>query len=239
MLREDKTKGTMKQMTPAEALCYIGRELVRRNLAHHLLGTISLRFDSKPSVFLVKPAGCLYELAETSDFARVYENSAPLDGSDRRPSLNFLAHAACYKVRADVGGIVHAHPEHIAALISQRNSIFDNTPLVEIPLLTQEAVWMVKNGTIPVVEDLDPEELAQAVAKKIIDANVVAIRNHGIMAVGKSIWEAYGAALVTESEAAMIIKILSMRGKPLFRSEETAKRDLDIMPPTFSPKFIG
>lgn len=98
---------------------------------------------------------------------------------------------------------------------------------------------MVKNGTIPVVEDLDPEELAQAVAKKIIDANVVAIRNHGIMAVGKSIWEAYGAALVTESEAAMIIKILSMRGKPLFRSEETAKRDLDIMPPTFSPKFIG
>lgn len=65
----------MKQMTPAEALCYIGRELVRRNLAHHLLGTISLRFDSKPSVFLVKPAGCLYELAETSDLP-VYTKTA-------------------------------------------------------------------------------------------------------------------------------------------------------------------
>lgn len=221
----------MLHMTPAEALCYIGKELVRRNMVHYLLGTISMRLKKNPPVFLVKPADCLYELAKPSDFVKVYKNGTPLDGSGRRPSLNFLAHAACYKARPDIGAVMHAHPENIVTLSS--NTRFTNA----IPLLTQEAVWMVKNGKIPIVEDLNPENLAKIVAKNIVDANVIAIRNHGIVAVGKDIWEAYGTALVAESEAAMIVKILSMGEKPRFRYKEITENDLAVMPSTFSPKF--
>lgn len=221
----------MLQMKSAEALCYVGKELVRRNMVHYLLGTISMRLEKNPPVFLVKPADCLYELAEPSDFVKVCENGTPLNGSGSRPSLNFLVHTACYKARPDIGGIVHAHPENIVTLISHMR--FRKT----ISLITQEAVWMVKNGQIPIVEDLDPKNLARAIAKKILDANVVAIRNHGIMAVGKDIWEAYGTALVAESEAAMIVKTFSMDEIPISRYKETAKRDLAMMPPTFSIKF--
>lgn len=224
----------------AEDLCKIGKSLAKKKMVHYLLGTISARISKNPSAFLVKPARCLYEIAKPEDFVCVDMDGAPTDGSDRRPSLNFLVHTACYRVRPDIGGVIHAHPENIVALVSQCNPFFYDLPPTEISLLTQEAVWMVKNGTIPVVADLDPKELSQAVGEKITNTNVVAIRNHGIIAVGQDIWEAYGAALIAESEATMIMKIFSTPDSvPCFRNEETVKYDLSVMPPTFSPKFNG
>lgn len=222
----------------AEDLCKVGKSLAAKNMVHYLLGTISARIQREPPVFLVKPATCMYETAEPDDFVTVDVTGRPTDGSNRWPSLNFLAHAACYHARPDIGAVVHAHPENIVALISLDLLDSKKSPFA-IPLLTQEAVWMVKRHSIPVVEDLDPEALARAVAEKITDANVVAIRNHGIMAVGKTIWEAYGAALVAETEAAMQFKILSLPAQPRTRSKETATEDLVVMPPTFSPKFVG
>ncbi len=224
-------------MSLADDLCKIGKSLAERNFVHYLLGTISARSSENPHTYLVKPAECLYELANPSDFALVNEDGDPVDGTDRRPSLNFLVHLACYRARPDIGGVVHAHPEKTTALISQDHPAFNGIPS-RIPLLTQEGVWMVKNWHIPIVEDLDPKELAEAVSEKILEANVVAIRNHGIIAVGKSIWEAYGAALVAESEAVMLGSIISMGGKPLIRNPETGETDLCKMPSrTFSKKF--
>lgn len=216
-------------------LCRVGKALASKGMVHYLLGTISARLNPNPPMYLVKPADCLYELAEPSDFVLVNSMGEPLDGTNRRPSLNFLAHLACYNARPDINSVVHAHPEKIVALISQTHYIFNPS---KVELLTQEAVWMVKNGAIPVVEDLDPEKLAEAVGQEILKSNVVAIRNHGIIAVGKDINEAYGTALVAESEAAIISSSIAMGGIPLFRDEKTAAEDLQLMPPTFSPKFM-
>lgn len=222
----------------AEDLCKVGKSLAAKNMVHYLLGTISARISKNPPRFLVKPAHCLYEIAEPSDFVSVDENGTPTDGSGRRPSLNFLAHVACYNARPDIDAVVHAHPENIVALISMRGLRLNQSP-PEVSLLTQEAVWMVKRHAITIVEDLYPKELAVAVAKEVVNGNVVAIRNHGIIAVGKTIWEAYGTALVAEAEASMLIKILSMNALPLSRDTKTALEDLRFMPPTFSPKFLG
>lgn len=229
----------------AEDLCKVGKLLAAKNMVHYLLGTISTRISSGPPSFLVKPALCLYETAEPDDFACVDEHGNPFGPIRNRPtsqllpSLNFLAHVACYRERNDIGAVVHAHPENIVSFISQHHRMWHDRHIESVPLITQEAVWMVKNGYIPVVEDVEPRALAEAMRSKIRTANVVAIRNHGIIAVGKDIWEAYGTALVAESEAAMIARILAMNGEPFFRDEKTVTEDLRTMPPTFSPKFVG
>lgn len=221
----------------AEDLCKIGKSLAAKNMVHYLLGTISARISKNPPTFLVKPADCLYETAEPSDFSVVDETGKPQETDRGWPSLNFLAHVACYEARPDIDGVVHAHPENAVAFISQYHPSFNGLPIKEIPLLTQEAVWMVKNNTIPIVEDLEPYALALAVRKRIGEANVIAIRNHGIMAVGKNIWEAYGTALVVESEVKMLVRIHDMGGTPIVRNAATTEQDLCNMPKTFSSKF--
>lgn len=225
-------------MALVDDLCTIGKSLAKRNLVHYLLGTISAQCSENPLTYLVKPDTCIYELAKPEDFVKVNAEGNPIEHGKRGPSLNFLVHLACYQARPDIGGIVHAHPEKITALVSQSYSALRGM-FHEVPLLTQEGVWMIKNICIPVVEDLDPKELAKAVSEKILKVNVVAIRNHGIIAVGETIWEAYGAALVAETEAAMLGSIIAMGGRPLVRSRETGKADLRKMPPhMFSKKFI-
>lgn len=226
-----------------EELCRTGKLLADKGLVSSNLGTISVVLDRLEGLFLTKPGPLNYLLARPADFVKVNwaGDPHPLKSEKTRPSLNWLVHLACYFVRLDINAVVHAHPRNVNTLTSQRNPAFANDGMFRFRLLTGEACWFAKliEGTseIPIVDDLDPESLAKAVAKAIQQANIVAIRNHGIMAVGKDLQEACAAALVAEEEASIILGIYTSGGRPNFLSPERVSREVNNMPPWFSPAY--
>ncbi len=118
-----------------------------------------------------------------------------LDGkqvSGVRPSSEYRLHLAIYHERPDVKAIAHLHPPY---------SIVASTLLTgELPILTPEAEIYL--GRIPIASfrPAGTEELAAVVAEKIRKADAVLMERHGIVAVGRSLREAfYKAELVEES----------------------------------------
>lgn len=240
--------------TSQQDICEAGKVLAEKGLVHSNLGTISMevfwekwwqtsgqRVRGRNRWFLTKPGPVYYRHATPQDFVVVDLAGNILSDEKDGPSQNWLVHQACYEARPDISAVVHAHPEHVVALISQIQSR-DIHRKLEFRPLTGETIWFFKPTAdcgvdIPVVPNLDPEPLAHAVKKEITRCNVVAIRNHGIIAVGKDIWEALSAALVIESEARMIATIYQMGGTPDFLSPERIRHEIEGMPPWFSPPF--
>ena len=223
-------------------LCHAGKLLAEKGLVSSNLGTISAVAGRNRRIFVTKPGPVHYLRAEPDDFVLVDKDGNPQEPNKDRPSLNFLVHAACYGARPDIGAVVHAHPGNVVALVSQKNPKFDQDGDFVFRLLTGEACWFVKpvegfDPLVPIVDNLDPEPLAFAVGNAIKCANVVAIRNHGIVAVGKDIWEATSAALVIEEEASIIAEIYKMEGTPDFLSDEKVRHEVSSMPPHFSRPF--
>lgn len=234
-------------MTKREMLWRAGQVLADKGLVESNLGTISCR--ESEGTFLTKPGPLHYLFASPKDFVRVDSQGKVLEPGKFPPSENWKVHARCYEARPDIGAVVHAHPIHVIVLIS---TMFDRkfdkycvslfpTPKTSFLPLTGEFTWFFKpvHGQelrIPVVPNLNPKPLAEAVGREIVKSNIVLIENHGIIAVGQDILEALSAALATESEAEKIYKSYLL-GSPQFLDSVRIRHEVDSMPHWFSPPF--
>lgn len=219
-----------------------GRLLLHYGLVHTTLGTISAILDNDTRICLVKPATLNYRNAQAGSFARVNLQNELLDPTSSPPSLNFLVHIACYLARPDIGAVIHTHPESVVKLISGRHSVWrkilkqkSDCPRY-IPLTSEESVWFTKpspkgSGGIPIVSDLRPKELARAVGQAVHSADVVAIRNHGLIAVGHTLEDALNATLAADSEARVLFDRISGGFIPNIRNISKIRQDLACMPP--------
>jgi L-fuculose-phosphate aldolase len=111
---------------------------------------------------------------------------------NKAPGERFI-HTEIYKVRPDVGAIIHAHPLYSTAFgiagvpirpVYYRGSIF----APEVPIMDYGA-------------QIDTPELGADVANAIGDAFAVLMRNHGNAVVGRTIEEACIAAFALERTA--------------------------------------
>ena len=127
-----------------------------------------------------------------------------LDGTvlqgDLKPSVETWMHTAIYKAREDVNAVIHTHSPY-ATLFASINE--------PIPAVTVDFALAIGHE-VPVTKYVPPgsKDLAQEVVKVLgKDKLVVLIRNHGAVAVGKKLEDAYHAALLLEKEAEMYFKI--------------------------------
>ena len=120
-----------------------------------------------------------------------------LDGtviSGGTPSSEWRMHVGIYRVRDDVRFVLHTHPPNILALTKAG---------LKIDLSLSEAVSYI--GEVAEVPYLKPgsSELADAVSKALSRRNVTAVilRNHGLVTVGSTPYEALNRAEVLENLA--------------------------------------
>jgi L-fuculose-phosphate aldolase len=97
----------------------------------------------------------------------------------KEPSSETMMHYLIYSTRPEVGAIIHVH---------------DDT------LLSKAVKLKVKETSSP--HPYGTVELAKDVVKSIGKADFVAVRKHGVVSLGKSLWEA-GKRITTMHEAAM------------------------------------
>ncbi|ADG13091.1 L-fuculose phosphate aldolase [Methanocaldococcus infernus] len=146
-------------------------------------GNISIREGDR---IYITPTGSILGFLDWNDLAIVKLNGEVVRG---KPSSELNLHLKIYQKREDVKAIIHTH-SLLSTYIGSRR---------EIEMKTFEGKHFIKK--ISYVDFLEPGslELAEEVSKQ--DGDVIILKDHGIVALGKSLEEAYIKVEVLEEQA--------------------------------------
>ncbi|MEM1580830.1 MAG: class II aldolase/adducin family protein [Nitrososphaerota archaeon] len=181
-------------------LVYVARKAYEHRLMIGTWGNLSVRMNKNK--ILITPSGFEKDLLKPSDLL-----IADLDGQiikgKWRPSIEMPMHTYIYRRREDVNAIIHTH-SHYAMIFAVKGEV--------IPPLTIEFASVVGHS-IPVTRYVraGTMEAAEEVVNVLDKGKAILIKNHGVVAVGESIEEAYHVALLVEEEARIyfFLKLLS------------------------------
>jgi L-fuculose-phosphate aldolase len=164
----------------AQAIAHYCNCLYQRGLSPAHTGNVSARDGD---LIWITPAGLGMKDVTPENLVLLRQDGTTLGGPDERPSSESLMHLAIYREKPELGAIVHAHPPKATALAVARQPL-------DKPILAEMAVSLPE---VPVVSFAPPgsEHLAELVATAIKTHPALLLSNHGVVATGKTIDEAY------------------------------------------------
>ena len=224
-----------------QLLWEITTEMVKERLVSGSSGNASLRLpraggtdggiDGGGELVLITPTSRPYRQLSPEDMVVIDLEGGPVEG-DLLPSSEAALHLTLYKARRDVGAVIHTH------------SLFASVGAVaglEIPPLVDEMVVTI-GGSIRVAEYGFPstEELARNACAALDDRNAALLRNHGLVCVGSTLWEALEICQLAE-RVAQIFVYASLLGKatPLPPEIVTIEQELFRMQRTAQHPYGG
>ena len=196
----------------------------RLEQAHRILFMEGLAVDSsrghisardEHGLIYIKPWGIGFEKVTARDFQKV-DLDGNLRGGRGKMHSERVMHLEIFRQRKDVQSVIHVHP-HYSIILS---SVFKG----RISLITQHSVLFA--GKIPFYPKaalIQTKEDALDLAKTIGDKPLVLMKNHGFVAVGRSIEEAVFTALHFEHAAREHLEA-NLYGKPSGMSVAEAKK---------------
>ncbi len=191
--------------------------IARDGLVHASSGNISIRQGGS---MLIKASGCFMQEAMREDFVSVDIATLRCNKNSSRPSCEFRMHAFCYRARQDIRCVIHTHPLYATTLISCS---------VKPKIAGPEFVLGI-GSEIGVIDYICPgtEKLASKVGKIIAKCNVVYLKNHGLLSVGKNLKEAYTRTILAEQMAKMQVIAMSIGRKLEFISAKQIRELLKL-----------
>ncbi|KAM3611026.1 uncharacterized protein V6R79_012663 [Siganus canaliculatus] len=147
---------------------------------------LTLRVSKEQEHFLVLPDGLAYSevtgssLLKVNILGEVVEKGSTNLGVDTE---KFSLHSAIYSARPDVRCLFHLHTPAAAAVSSMKRGLL---PLSHEALLVGDVAYYDYNGVMD--EEEDRVELQKSLGPT---CKVLVLRNHGIVALGESVEEAF------------------------------------------------
>lgn len=136
------------------------------------------------------------------------ENLTP----ELKPSIESGMHLLIYRKKTDIRAIVHAHPVFASAFTAMNLTIDTD--------LTAEAKAICGDPVLVPYALMGTKELAHLAAESILKSEILLLENHGVLAVGKSLLQAFDRLEVVENAARMtFITGLAGKKKPLTGSQ--------------------
>lgn len=180
----------MRYSTERNEVAYFMRRLYRQGLTTTSGGNISCRC----------PDGIIAITASKLDKGELTADGVGLVTLERgvlTPKLNLSIetgmHLAIYNKCPAVNAIVHAHPQAACAFCASNKSIDTH--------LTAEDYAIVGDPVLIPYEIMGSPELARATADNIGNTQVALLKNHGVIAVGATLLEAFDRLEVLENAA--------------------------------------
>lgn len=187
-----------------EEIIFTARQMLKKGYVVGTAGNVSSIIRDRKTI-IITPSGAPYDSLEPQDLIACDMDGNKISG-EKKPSSEILMHANIYKNREDVGSIVHSHSIYATALA------VNGTP---IPYCLDEMYFSVGDRPIPVAKygKSGTQELADYIVEALGKENkAVLVRNHGMVAVGKNMTEAFENCEVVE-KTAMIFIFSSLTGK--------------------------
>jgi L-fuculose-phosphate aldolase len=180
----------------------IGRLMYEKGWVAANDGNLSVRLDERR--VLCTPTRVSKGMMSPGDMVVVDLNGQKLSG-ERECTSEIAMHLTIYSLRADVASVVHAHPP-VATGFAVAGRALDQALLPEV---------VVSLGSIPLAPYGLPgtPALSQAILPYVPDYDAILLANHGAVACGPSLREAF-FKLETVEHFARIALIAEMLGGP-------------------------
>ena len=149
-------------------------------LATHL----SARLPGDDDRFLINPFGLLFDEITASALVVVDVDGTVLSASDYGINpAGFTLHSALHMARPEVACVIHTHTEAGVSVATQQAGLLP---------ITQHALAVLAHTAYHdyegIATDLDER---QRIVRDLADHNVLVLRNHGLLTVGKTVGEAF------------------------------------------------
>lgn len=184
--------------------------LYKKNLIQHNSGNVSVRASSEH--IAITPRGMPYDDMTTEDMVIIDLNGDTVEGI-HTPSSEMPMHTAVYKNMPHINAVIHSHSPYALAFAVVGKSI---------PIVSTEGLAV--RGPIPVAEYACPgtEEQGYAAIRAMNGPPPVMgtlLKNHGVLAVGTSLSQAYSIACRIEMSA-QVYFLASQIGNPDILTDE-------------------
>jgi L-fuculose-phosphate aldolase len=153
--------------------------LYQRQLLAAMDGNVSVR-DGED--LLTTPSGINKGFIREEDILRVDLRGRVLAGAGK-PTSELLLHLEVYKIRPEVGAVIHAHPPVATAFTIAGLSLGEGVlPEVVLSLGAIPTAPYATTGT---------PEMAAAVKDLLSSYDAILLEQHGAVTLGRNLWEAY------------------------------------------------
>lgn len=185
-----------------EDICEIGRRMYASGFVAANDGNISVRVSDNQ--FVVTPTLVSKGFMVPNMLITVDLDGHVVEGN-LKPSSELKMHLAVYRARPDVGAVVHAHPP-AATGFAVAGKALDRPYMPEL---------FVNLGVVPLAPYATPstEEVPRSIEGLIAEHNAVLLANHGVLAWGRDLAEAYSRLETIELYAKILISSFAV-GEP-------------------------
>ena len=203
---------TLSYAAVREEICAVGRLLYDRGYAVSNDGNISVRVA--PERVLVTPSGVGKGRMAPEMLVLCDLDGNQLEGT-RHASSETKMHLLVYRERPDASAVVHAHPPYSTAFAIRRRALSER-------YLTEVISGL---GEVPCAPFAMPstDEVPESIRPYLPDHNAVLLANHGSLAWGATLWQAFDR-LETVEQTARIYALVEQLGGGVEISEEQAAR---------------
>ena len=190
----------MDETQARKLICEIGKLLYDRNYVVSSDGNVSVRLD-EDRVLATPTMTCKGRMTEDS-LAVPDMDGKPL--TDKKASSELAMHLLIYKERPDIKAVCHAHPPHGTAFAVAGLAI--DKPILSEVILTLGCVPLTDYGTP------STNELTEAMRPFVKHHNALLMANHGAVAYGEDLWQAFDRLETLEHTAKIAILAKTLGG---------------------------
>jgi len=190
----------MEELQARKLIVEIGKLLYERSYVVSSDGNISCRLDENR--ILTTPT--------MTSKGRMTEDGlaiTDIDGkalNDKKASSELAMHLLIYKMRPDINAVCHAHPPHGTAFSVAGLAI--DAPILSEVILTLGCVPLTDYGTP------STSELTESMKPFIRHHNALLMANHGAVAYGEDLWQAFDRLETLEHTAKIAILSRALGG---------------------------
>ena len=179
----------------------VSKLMYHKGLVNAYEGNVSVKFEDR--VYVTPSAICKGILTE--DLIIVTDTNGIVIEGKGKPSSELKLHLATYKYRSNVVAVIHTHSPYATAYAVANKPI--ETKAYPEMICLYEKIPLAEYGTP------STDEVHQGVFKYLNDYNIILLANHGIMAVGKDVYEAFYRLEAAESMAKVLFIAKQLGGE--------------------------
>jgi len=192
-----------------ELVVKYGLKLINRNLTKGTGGNLSL-FSRKKGLVAISPSALNYDKTSPEDVSVIDLNGNIVEG-EKKPSSELEMHLLFYKKRKDIKAVIHTHSIYATTISCLRHEIPAIHYLIGFAGQKVPCASYATNTTL---------ELAKNSLDAMGNGKAVLLANHGLLACGKDLSEAFNIAEITEFCAELFYRAKSIGDPVLLNNNE-------------------
>lgn len=198
-----------------EQLVAYGKRVAQMGLVAGAGGNTSAR---EKNVVWMKPSGFAMDEITPDDLCGMDLESGEQVAGVRKPTSEVNMHLGIYRVRPEIVSIFHTHSAWASGVVSAG---------VEMkPMFAEFVNDLGRTGTVPYVTPTT-QRLADAMSEKARACDTIFMVNHGVLAVGATVKEAFFRVAVAEDAAKSLVAACIV-GKPKFLTHAEVEEILSL-----------